>query len=404
MFGNNPFLTKKDPVLGAVQEAMQDGAVRRQAEALVNEEFGVYSRKAVVREQLAAYDARLEEAYKCMKEGQAPAMSMVDPKASAIASNAINQSKMNDIADKAVEKQAGPGAVSTIKSLREGKPNDGNLANNYPPFDKVTRGDVVAGRLGKDQMGGKKKMGEGLDIVNAKTGKNLDGSVQGSGDVTRTPPKEDPSTPKSYPGAASSLTPGNPTQQRMQNIVKETKLDEISDELKARFYKKSEKPRSVKMDGKTVGKIRFEPKEGGKVGQGEWIGRHRQAHNTGIEHGTPARHLAKQIVRDTEREHQSDMAWKKSLRKEETLDEAVSRKHFQQVADLIKGHESQEKRNELASHHASIFAKQNPRFNHEKFHAAAGSTAHQAPKKMEEAKKWIQAAIKKKMHEEDSSF
>jgi hypothetical protein len=29
------------------------------------------------------------------------------------------------------------------------------LANNYPPYDKVTRGDVVAGRLGKDQMGGK---------------------------------------------------------------------------------------------------------------------------------------------------------------------------------------------------------------------------------------------------------
>ena len=37
------------------------------------------------------------------------------------------------------------------------KPNDGNLANNYPPYDKVTRGDVIAGRLGKDQMGGKKK-------------------------------------------------------------------------------------------------------------------------------------------------------------------------------------------------------------------------------------------------------
>jgi hypothetical protein len=35
--------------------------------------------------------------------------------------------------------------------------NDGNLANNYPPYDKVTRGDVIAGRLGKDHMGGKKK-------------------------------------------------------------------------------------------------------------------------------------------------------------------------------------------------------------------------------------------------------
>jgi hypothetical protein len=37
------------------------------------------------------------------------------------------------------------------------KPNDGNLANNYPPYDEVTYGDVVAGRLGKDQMGGKRK-------------------------------------------------------------------------------------------------------------------------------------------------------------------------------------------------------------------------------------------------------
>jgi hypothetical protein len=35
--------------------------------------------------------------------------------------------------------------------------NDGNLANNAKPYDKVTRGDVVAGRLGKDAMGGKSK-------------------------------------------------------------------------------------------------------------------------------------------------------------------------------------------------------------------------------------------------------
>jgi len=31
------------------------------------------------------------------------------------------------------------------------------LANNAKPFDKVTHGDVIAGRLGKDAMGGKKK-------------------------------------------------------------------------------------------------------------------------------------------------------------------------------------------------------------------------------------------------------
>jgi hypothetical protein len=39
----------------------------------------------------------------------------------------------------------------------EEKKGDGNLANNYPPYDKVTRGDIIAGALGKDQMGGKKK-------------------------------------------------------------------------------------------------------------------------------------------------------------------------------------------------------------------------------------------------------
>jgi hypothetical protein len=31
------------------------------------------------------------------------------------------------------------------------------LANNAKPYDKVTRGDVIAGRLGKDEMGGKSK-------------------------------------------------------------------------------------------------------------------------------------------------------------------------------------------------------------------------------------------------------
>jgi len=39
----------------------------------------------------------------------------------------------------------------------EEQKGDGNLANNYPPYDKVTRGDVIAGATGKDQMGGKKK-------------------------------------------------------------------------------------------------------------------------------------------------------------------------------------------------------------------------------------------------------
>lgn len=59
---------------------------------------------------------------------------------------------------------------------------------------------------------------------------------------------------------------------------------------------------------------------------------------------------------------------------EETLEEAsVTRKHFQQVADIIKEIPDAKKRSELAHHHAAIFAKQNPRFDHARFHAACNS-------------------------------
>jgi hypothetical protein len=66
---------------------------------------------------------------------------------------------------------------------------------------------------------------------------------------------------------------------------------------------------------------------------------------------------------------------KKAMREEaEQLVETPTRKQFQQVADIIKAHPDAKKRQELANHHAAIFALQNPRFSHEKFHAAVGTT------------------------------
>jgi len=47
--------------------------------------------------------------------------------------------------------------------------NDGNLANNAPPYDKVTRRDVITGRLGKDEMGGKRKKHDCAKKVNYKS-------------------------------------------------------------------------------------------------------------------------------------------------------------------------------------------------------------------------------------------
>ena len=65
------------------------------------------------------------------------------------------------------------------------KKGDGNLANNYPPFDKVTRGDVIAGATGKDQKGGKavkeaakpsaglSKAKKSATVKDAKAGKDI---------------------------------------------------------------------------------------------------------------------------------------------------------------------------------------------------------------------------------------
>ena len=70
MFNNNLKNLKNDPLMETIKGTMHDSDLRRQAEALVNEEFGVFSRNALIHEKVAAYDARLEEAYKCMKEGR----------------------------------------------------------------------------------------------------------------------------------------------------------------------------------------------------------------------------------------------------------------------------------------------------------------------------------------------
>jgi len=65
--------------------------------------------------------------------------------------------KKTDAEDFASTKHKGLPEKVKSKKTEEGK-GDGNLANNAKPYDKVTRGDVIAGRLGKDEEGGKKKV------------------------------------------------------------------------------------------------------------------------------------------------------------------------------------------------------------------------------------------------------
>lgn len=71
----------------------------------------------------------------------------------------------------------------------------------------------------------------------------------------------------------------------------------------------------------------------------------------------------------------------------EPIDEMMTRKHFQQVADVIKANPNAKKRNELAAHHAEIFKKDNPRFDHKRFYAAAGATLKEEVEQLDELSK-----------------
>jgi hypothetical protein len=63
--------------------------------------------------------------------------------------------------DQRQESERTKGAQTASVAAGKGlKNNDGNLANNYPPYNAVSRGDIIAGATGNDQMGGKKKVRE----------------------------------------------------------------------------------------------------------------------------------------------------------------------------------------------------------------------------------------------------
>jgi hypothetical protein len=416
MFENKFNSKKADPLVEAARAAMELGQKRRDAIAAVNEEFGVFNRNAVVRENLAKYDTRIEEVFNGMQSGNlTEELSSKQKKMAAVAGNP----KKIDAADLAKLRH---GAKIDEKKGCYEEGNDGNLANNYPPYDKVTRGDVIAGATGKDQMGGKRKVNEkkgcyeGLDIIDNKSGKviggssykpsNADSSVQGSGDVTQdskpvvspTAPQVNTSGPSAADKAGLAAKIGAMKEAKLYELKAPTgkTARQVMDRAERRDDEEGNWTRSNRlyksMKRRYPGKSARNQKDTGKadlpdVGNIEF-------HKAGYPgHVTKAGKLTKAASRDTKDGIKSRLGkHTKPHLPEETIEEAVSRKHFQQVADLIKGHESQEKRNELASHHASIFAKQNPRFDHGRFHAAAGSTAHEAPKKMEEAAYSFKAA------------
>ena len=60
------------------------------------------------------------------------------------------------------------------------------------------------------------------------------------------------------------------------------------------------------------------------------------------------------------------------VEQEESVEETMTKQHFQYVADTLKNIQDPIKKAEYAKHHSAIFQHFNPRFDHAKFMAAAG--------------------------------
>jgi len=58
---------------------------------------------------------------------------------------------------------------------------------------------------------------------------------------------------------------------------------------------------------------------------------------------------------------------------DELNESGPTKKHFIQVANTVRAIEDPKKRQEFSDHHAGIFASQNPRFDHRRWHAACGT-------------------------------
>ena len=100
------------------------------------------------------------------------------------------------------------GEMLDEKHKKGHKKNDGNLANNYPPYDKVTRGDVIAGRLGKDEMGGVKKedylWSEGTTSTEGQNTKKID--VMKNGEMNKVTVFPQDSADPQAPGSTISAS------------------------------------------------------------------------------------------------------------------------------------------------------------------------------------------------------
>jgi len=221
MFNNRFNSSKNDPLVEAVKQAQAEGDLRRQAVAAVNEQFGVFSRNAVVREDLAAYDAAIEEAYKCMKEGIT-----IEPTTPTSQYNKSPNPSSSDISNPSVETQ-GRARMGATPAVREEK----KLAKkDYDKDGKIEspKDEVWGSRFRAAKAAG--KMEEGSAVSGEDPGMAV-AKQAGATQQAQTPS----STPKRTGNAAGSTI----SNARGAAGMNEAQIDEISKDLAHRYAKKS---------------------------------------------------------------------------------------------------------------------------------------------------------------------
>jgi hypothetical protein len=168
--------------------------------------------------------------------------------------------------DMGMQEAAELNELARLAGLKVSEANDGNLANNAKPYDKVTQGDVVAGRLGKDEQGGKEEVEEmwgnpydddKVDAINAAHPPKTPSPVS-SRDPERMGGPAIPAKHHTYDRkAVSSHTPGSDKAAYDQLTGREQMGEDDIEEgpeifkLKADAAKKAGKKDFVGPDGKT---------------------------------------------------------------------------------------------------------------------------------------------------------
>jgi len=241
MFNNRFNSSKNDPLVEAVKQAQAEGDLRRQAVAAVNEQFGVFSRNAVVREDLAAYDAAIEEAYKCMKEEEKQKKSEKEINAEKTKKTFPNVKHVTSKGHPDWEKHG----IKDIPTVKEGKKladkdydKDGKIES---PKDEVWGSRFRAAKAAGKMEEGSAVSGEDPGMEVAKKAGAAQQSQTPSSTPAPTKSKDLSSTFSSARGAAG---------------MNEAQIDEISKELAGRYVKQADYKRSESSfrSGKVYGK------------------------------------------------------------------------------------------------------------------------------------------------------